>query len=197
MNEIEVKAYINDKPTLLEKLNALGIQLSPPVTQYDRIFLPVGASQPTKPGESALRIREQNNTYLFTVKQTQSNDLDCIEKEVEVSDKQANMLLESFPLIGFTEVPSVRKTRQKAKYHPHSSRLRGTREYEICIDTVDDLGEFIEVEKMIADPDVIGASGEKIQEELFQFLETLGISRSDRALHGYDVLLNQKKNQTT
>jgi adenylate cyclase class 2 len=192
MNEIEVKAYIKDKPTLLEKLNALGIQLSPPVTQYDRIFLPVGASQPTKPGESALRIREQNGTFLFTVKQTQSNDLDCIEKEVEVSDKQATMLLQSFPLIGFIEVPSVRKTRQKAKYHPPSSRLRGTREYEICIDTVDGLGEFIEVEKMTEEVD-----GEKIQEELFQFLETLGVSRSDRALHGYDVLLNQKKNQTS
>lgn len=183
MNEIEVKAYINDKPTLLEKLTALGIQLSPPVTQYDRIFLPIGASQPTKPGESALRIREQSDTFLFTVKQTQSNDLDCIEKEVEVNDKQAHILLQSFPLIGFTEVPSVRKTRQKAKYL----------EYEICIDTVDDLGEFIEVEKMIADPDVIGASGEKIQEELFQFLETLGVSRSDRALHGYDVLQKLKQ----
>jgi hypothetical protein len=54
------------------------------------------------------------------------------------------------------------------------------------------LGEFIEVEKMTEEVD-----GEKIQEELFQFLETLGVSRSDRALHGYDVLLNQKKNQTS
>lgn len=178
MNEIEVKAYIKDKPTLLKKLTSLGIQLSPPVTQYDRIFLPVGSSQPTKPGESALRIREQNGMYLFTIKQTQSNDLDCIEKEVEVSDKQATMLLESFPLIGFTEVPSVRKTRQKATYL----------EYEICIDTVDDLGEFIEVEKMTEELD-----GERVQEELFQFLETLGISRTDRVLHGYDVLQKMKQ----
>lgn len=180
MKEIEVKAKIKNLSELLKSLKNLGILLSPPVVQIDRIFISKGATQPTRPGQCALRIREQNGTYLFTVKQTITNDLDCIEKEIEVTKKQANMLLESFPLMGFEEVHTVKKSRQKGKHG----------EYEICIDDVETLGQFIEVEKLTEED-----NGEKIQEELFQFLETLGVKRQDRVLHGYDVLMKLKNKQ--
>ena len=177
MNEIEVKAKVSDLPSLLKRLEELGCILSSPLSQKDRIFIPIGASIPTKSGEAALRIREQNGKYLYTVKQTKSNDLDCIEHEMEVSKEQAVILLETFPLIGFREVEKVAKVRRKTKYN----------ELEICIDEVEELGTFIEVEKLSTEE-----NGEKVQEELFFFLESLGVKREERALHGYDILLHQK-----
>jgi adenylate cyclase class IV len=51
------------------------------------------------------------------------------------------------------------------------------------LDQVKGLGNFIEVEKFSTDDTF------KIQEELFRFLETLGVKRKDRVLHGYDVLV--------
>ena len=177
MNEIEVKAKVSNLPSLLKKLEEIGCTLSTPISQVDRIFIPLTASIPTSPGEAALRIREQDGKYLYTVKQTKSNDLDCIEKEIEVSKEQATILLETFPLIRFREVESVKKIRRKTKY----------KELEICIDEVEELGTFIEVEKLSDEE-----NGEQIQEELFVFLESLGVKREERVLHGYDILLHHK-----
>jgi adenylate cyclase class IV len=57
------------------------------------------------------------------------------------------------------------------------------------LDEVDGLGSYIEVEKM-SDED-----GEKIQNELFDFLQILGVSKEDRVLKGYDTLMWLKNNQ--
>ena len=55
------------------------------------------------------------------------------------------------------------------------------------MDEVEGLGSFIEVEEMTEDGD-----SEKIQEKLFEFLKTMGITDEDREQYGYDVLLWQK-----
>lgn len=175
MNEIEVKAKVTNLSSLEKKLKALGCSFSSPLSQIDRIFIPLSAGIPTKPGESALRIREQDGKYFYTVKQTKSNDLDCIEKEMEVTKEQAATLLETFPLIGFKEVETVKKQRRKTQYN----------EYEICLDSVEELGGFIEVEKLSTEE-----HGERVQEELFVFLESVGVKRDDRVFHGYDILLH-------
>ena len=58
---------------------------------------------------------------------------------------------------------------------------------EICLDEVKDLGNFIEVEKITdEDPD-------KVQEELFRFLESVGVRREDRVVNGYDILMWRKQ----
>jgi predicted adenylyl cyclase CyaB len=58
---------------------------------------------------------------------------------------------------------------------------------EICLDDVENLGSFIEMEKLTKEGD-----SEKIQEELFTFFESLGIKRQDRMISGYDILMIQK-----
>jgi len=59
----------------------------------------------------------------------------------------------------------------------------------ICLDEVEGLGSFIEVEKTSAE------DGEAIQEELFNFLESLGVKREDRVFKGYDTLKYDSINQ--
>ena len=54
-----------------------------------------------------------------------------------------------------------------------------------------DLGDFIEAEKIVKDEN--HEDRKKTQEELFAFLETLGISKADRVIDGkYDIMLYEK-----
>ena len=57
---------------------------------------------------------------------------------------------------------------------------------EICLDVVEGLGTFIEVEAF-AD-----GKTEEVQERLFAFLRTLGIKDEDRVTKGYDTLVREK-----
>ena len=50
-----------------------------------------------------------------------------------------------------------------------------------------DLGTFVEVEKITED-----VEAEAVQNELFEFLETLGVKKEDRIVQGYDTLFYLK-----
>jgi adenylate cyclase class 2 len=60
-------------------------------------------------------------------------------------------------------------------------------EYEICLDEVEDLGTFIEVEKM-AEEDI-----EQVRKELLDFTISLGVSLEDEVKRGYDILILEKQ----
>ena len=177
-SEIEVKAKIKDFDTLVYKLKEIGCILSEPIIQNDFIYNKKGVNlRDLNHNTPVLRIREQGEQIIFNLKKNRSNEIDCIEKEIEVSDK--NILEDIFKLLDYKKTVEVHKKRRKGKYH----------DYEICLDEVQDLGSFIEVEKM-SDED-----GGKVQEELFNFLKTLGIRDEDRVLIGYDSMIWLKNNQ--
>lgn len=134
-------------------------------------FCPTGIGYPVPLGTLVLRLREQGEKILFTLKQPLKNELDCIERETMVNDKQQTA--DIIKRLGFYHAVQIHKTRQKAKY----------KQYEICVDTVKYLGNFIEVEKMSSE------SARAVQKELFAFLQTLGIQPSDQVFQGYDTLI--------
>ena len=89
--EIEVKAKIDNFQTVKTKLLELGCVFSDSIRQEDEVFVNFeGDFTQLKLGTNFLRIRKENKVgkdrILFTLKQPQSNELDCIEKEVEISD---------------------------------------------------------------------------------------------------------------
>jgi len=177
MNEIEVKAKIQDFDNLIFKLKEMGCVLSEPIIQHDRIYNKKGLDIRKGYHDSpVLRIRGQGERIIFTLKMNRSNELDCIEKETDVSNKDE--LRDIIELLGFEKTIEVHKKRVKTNY----------KEYEICLDEVENLGSFIEVEKM-SDED-----GEKVQNELFDFLEGLGVKKEDRVLIGYDTTMWLKNN---
>lgn len=182
--EIEVKAKVESFEEVKKQLSLLGCSFSDPARQVDDLFVNFeGDYAEFQGGANFLRIRKetksQKTRILFTLKQPQSNELDCIEKEVEISD--AVQMGEALILMGYHQVLTVSKTRVKTTY----------KDIEICLDTVDGLGTFIELEKIVSTDNDGGA--EIIQEELFGFLETLGIKREDRVTSGYDTLLYRLK----
>ncbi|MEK7060178.1 MAG: class IV adenylate cyclase [Patescibacteria group bacterium] len=176
--EIEVKAKVKDLNILIAKLKELGCVLSSPIIQDDYIYNQKGIDlKDHRHNTPVLRIREQEGKTIFTVKKNRSDELDCIEKEIEVSNK--NILKEIIELLGFEQTVEVHKKRQKGKYG----------DYEICLDEVQGLGSFIEVEK-ISDED-----GKVVKNELLDFLKKLGINKEDRVLIGYDSQIWLKNNQ--
>ncbi len=80
--------------------------------------------------------------------------------------------------LGFTLYSDLIKTRQKAHYNT----------IEICLDEVENLGTFIEAEKLTEED----SDGSIIVEELRSELEKIGVDRSNEVFDGYDVLLKRK-----
>ncbi len=183
MREIEVKAKLRNKEQVLHKLAELGCALSDPVSQKDTIFIKPGFTIPLPPRVTALRIRDQGGKFIFTFKQSVSNQLDCLEKEVVIGQPQE--MKEIIELLGFVEFAHVNKIRRKANY----------KDMEICIDEVEKLGDFIEAE-IITDE----ASDDKVQDKLdklFEFLTSLGIQKEDQVWDGYDVLIQKLRANPT
>lgn len=178
MREIEAKAQLKDKKAVLQKLTELGCVFGEPKTQNDIIF-----QKKDRINDSPVaRIREtSDNTILFTVKKRGTNELAAQEHEVTVdsSAELERMLL----LLDQEEVVRINKTRITAQY----------KNYQVCIDDVENLGSFIEVEALI--PDTDADTSDKVQGELFAFLASLGISPEDRVTVGYNTLLLAKKNE--
>lgn len=179
MKEIEVKAKVADFGELIQKLAELGCAISEPISQHDLLFAnPKFRFNKLHPEAVFLRIRNQNGAYIFTVKQSITNELDSIEHETEIQNpKEMEAIIE---MLGYRKTVEVKKNRRKANYG----------NYEICLDEVEELGKFVEVEKMTEE------DGTSVQKELFAFLESLGIPQENRVLRGYDSLMYEKLNET-
>jgi len=180
MREIEIKARTANKPALLKALQENEVELSRPVTQRDQVFgLPgVNGGDDTN-GAPWLRIRTETRdgktAQIFTLKKSITNQMDSIEHETEIYDPVE--LTAIIQHLGFEPYSDLTKTRQKAKLG----------EIEICVDSVGELGDFIEAEKLTHDD----ASYDDIAVELWRVLEKFGISRADYITDGYDVLMRK------
>jgi adenylate cyclase class 2 len=125
---------------------------------------------------NVLRLRKQNGKVIFTLKQSDvGNHLAKLEKEVEVKDLE--IMEQIILLLGFKLVTQVKKNRLKCKVG----------DLEVCIDEVEGLGNFIEVEKMtLEDPKLV-------QQEMQGFLTSFGIDIANQFYEGYDVLMFKQK----
>jgi len=178
MKEIEVKAKVKDFGVLIDKLIKMGCELTLPIIQKDKIFIQDGLKFPPEYGKAVLRIRDSNGRFTLTLKKRIGNGLDKVEHEIVINDPiEAEEILKNMNFILAIE---VNKKRRKCKY----------KDYEICLDEVERLGNFIELEKLANEGDSL-----MIQEELFKFLESLGVIREDRVFEGYDILIYDKMNE--
>lgn len=179
MYEVEVKARLQNREEVYKKLIDLGCKFSEELHQVDHIFTPKGIDFPPPLSTPVLRVREQNGKSIFTLKISQSSRQDCIERETEISD--GGIMVDIMKHLNYVEVSVVDKKRIKTNY----------KDMEIVLDTVKDLGEFIEVEKVVTEEN--SEARQRIQQELYDFLETIGISKQDHVIGGkYDIMLYEK-----
>jgi len=173
MKEIEIKAHLKNKDDILGKLKTLGCFLSEPVRQVDTVCVKIiGNVEEYLKNDHFVRIRERGDgRFIFTVKKPFSKMV-LTKAEHETEIKNAKELEQALFLMGYQISNKVIKFRQTTNY----------KEFEICIDEVEKLGSFIEIEKM-SDGDVA-----VVRKELNEFLTIFGISSEDEVHKGYDIM---------
>lgn len=176
MLEIEVKARVESLEPLRQLLEREGVMCETQ-TQKDTIFVRDASSvEKFYQNEIFIRIREvPGQEAVLTLKKKQK-DLASLEYETSIgSVGETGKLLE---VLGFAEALVINKKRIQVEYQG----------YTLCLDEVEGLGCFIEVEKLVEEGDP-----ESIQQELWDWLETLDLSDLKRVTDAYDTLLLRKK----
>jgi adenylate cyclase class 2 len=161
MLEVEIKAYADNHEAVRRRLAGMGCRLARSVMESDTYF-----NHPSRDfarTDEALRIRREGAVSILTYKgpKLSSRAKTRFEVETEVGDAGASR--EILLSLGFTEVAVVSKRRDVFMYG----------DIEICIDEVEGVGNFIELEKRSDDR-------EKAERELFELASTLGLSRFER-----------------
>jgi adenylate cyclase class 2 len=174
MREIEIKLKVNNSKDIEEKLKERGCILSEPINQHDVIYSQKGSKnefERAEEGDIIIRIRYLKDTAQLNLKQQRSNEMDNLEYETEIKDSvEMHKILY---ILGWSPVVEVKKIRRKGKLG----------KYEICLDQVEKLGNYIELEKLTSDE----ANPEEVRGELFKELESLGLRREDEETKGYDT----------
>jgi len=172
MREIEVKAKLTNKEAIINKLQSLGCVFEDLKIQNDVVYVEkIGSFETFLSNKIFLRVRKSNEKIYLTLKMNGESSLSKIEHEVEVSSRvEIDHILKH---LKFTPVVKTNKKRLTTHY----------KGFEICVDFVEDLGDFIEVEKVTNEGD-----SDSIQEEMFDLLKSLGIKNEDQIFEGYDIL---------
>lgn len=174
MIEIEVKARASHR-FLRERLAAMGTKPEGIQEHLDTYYNSPARDFSTT--DEALRIRSVNGRSVLTYK---GKKLDFVSKtrpefETEVDGDSARSILIA---LGFFESGVVSKRRELFSYQNMT----------IALDSVEGLGEFIEVEKQ-ADCNIEGHC-----DEIFSFLEELGIRKEDSIRTSYlEMVLEKEK----
>ncbi len=173
MREVEVKYRVKDIDALLAALRTRGVALGVPVCQDDQAYAPDGwAYGDDRRGVPFARLRTVEGRHFFTVKRPAENVLSCEEHETAVADR--DQMHRAVLAMGFR--PTVRIVKMR--------RTGTLGDLLLCVDELDGLGVFLEVERMVPD----GAPGEAVQAELSRFVGSLGIE-AEQTRQTYDVLV--------
>ena len=169
MIEIEVKARA-DHQKIKKLLEGMGAQAIGIEKHHDTYY-----NAPHRDfaiTDEALRIRLRNGEAILTYKGKKLDRVSKTRNEFETpvdGENTRSILLE----LGFVETTVVKKTREVFEFD----------DLTICLDSLDGLGEFIEVE-IVADSDV-----DYHRARLFGFLKKLGIREEESIRRSYMELL--------
>jgi adenylate cyclase class 2 len=173
VHEVEVKFRVRDPAALVAALKARGIELGLPVVQDDQAYAPEGWSYgDDRRGVPFARLRTVDGRHLFTVKRPTENVMSCEEHETAIADRA--QMHRAIVAMGFMPTVRIRKVRRSATFC----------ELTVCLDELDGVGVFVEVERQVPD----GVPGEAVQAQLSRFVESLGI-QAERCLDTYDSLV--------
>ncbi|WP_200211367.1 class IV adenylate cyclase [Micromonospora coerulea] len=173
IREIEVKYRVDEPAALVRALHARGVALSEPLRQDDQAYAALGWTYgQSKVGAAFARLRTENGRHVFCVKKPLDNELACQEHETEVlgRDEMHGAIL----AMGFYPTVRIAKTRRTARL----DRML------LCLDEVDGLGAFFEIELMVSGD----RPAEQVQQELDRFAQSLGVEL-ERSTETYDSLI--------
>jgi adenylate cyclase class 2 len=169
--EVEMKFPIADVAAFVGRLEAAGGERGKSVRQADTYF-----NHPSRDfgqTDEAFRVRTTDGRHCVTYKGPKLDAATKTRREIEIaigeSDGDADRFKEMLTCLGFREVRTVRKSRE---YFALSFEGRP---FEVCVDRVEGLGEFVELETA-ADDTGLDAARECIQ----RLAADLGLANSER-----------------
>lgn len=176
--EIEIQVKIENGKPLLEFLEK-NAEFQGEKHQIDEYFSPVHRNFLEKrPIAEWLRLRNADGNFSINYKNwhldkdKKSNYCDEYETKIESLDKVKKI----FNVLDFKPVVTVDKIRKIYTY----------KDYEISIDSVKELGDFVEIEYMGDDEKPDPA---KITQEMANFLKELNLGKIEKNYVGYPFML--------
>ena len=165
MIEVEAKAHVNDFNSVIEKLEEIGAKKVMIEHQKDTYFNNLEYRDFEKSDE-ALRIRNttinnEESEIILTYKGPKLDDVSKTRKEIEVNvddSKNAALILEN---LGFKPAADVEKERTTYSFQ----------EFTISLDKVYKVGNFVEIEKGMAE----GEDFKEAIDKIFEIYKELGI----------------------
>lgn len=176
MREIELKFKVNNLDTIIKFLEDRNCQISPINYQYDTIYVSDLDNTESKEGSVWLRIRKTNDKIELNYKKQSAKKMESEEIEFEVdSYEKANSFLKA---LGFKEWVQVNKKRRYSKYN----------DCNICMDEVEKLGFFVELELLIEQENDCD-----YEKQLLDLARELGIDINSRINSHYDTIISEIK----
>lgn len=174
--EAELKVFITDKSFVFQKLTQMGCVWGKVKRQYDKIYCKKEeASIQSENYKLYLRIRHEENRSILTLKQI----LDQIEViEYESAVENSCEVIKMIHLLGFEELVTVKKVRREGKLG----------DFSICLDEVEELGSFIEIEKIVENDQ----NRDKVKRELFEFLKQIGAGLEQICEKRYHTMIYER-----
>ncbi|NYJ33795.1 adenylate cyclase class 2 [Nocardiopsis aegyptia] len=174
MREIETKYRVARLGALLDALDAAGVELGGPAFQDDVAYAPAGWEPAMgKPGHTFARLRSvDGGVHVFTTKTPLANAMEYREHETVVADRE--QMHRAVVAMGF--VPHVRIVKHR--------RTGTAGEVTVCVDVVEGVGAFLELERVVDDD----RDGAAVQAELDAWARGLGVEL-ERTTDTYDTLV--------
>ena len=147
MYEVELKFPLEDSREILSLLAELGADFRAPVEQIDRYFN--HPSRDFRVTDEAFRIRSVGDSNCLTYKGPVLDRSTKMRREIEIAieDGQvpANQMAEMWVQLGFRHVRDVCKVRTPG------SLVWLDRRFELALDSVPNVGTFLEIELVVAE----------------------------------------------
>ena len=174
MREIELKFKVEDINGLLDKLGDMNCEISEVLSQNDTIYVSDLNHVESVEGSIWLRVRKENEKVELNLKKQSARIQESKEIEFEVSSyEKANQLLET---LGYQKWVVVNKKRRYSKYL----------NYNLCIDEVERLGSFLEIELLVDEEDK-----KDYISDLLEIAKTFELTEDNIVNSHYDTMISQ------
>ncbi len=174
MREIELKFRIRNEEQLMNKLANLNCTVGDLIEQNDTIYVNDLKNVESVEGSLWLRVRKENDRIELNCKKRSDKMQDS--KEIEFGVDSYEKAKEFLETLGYKKWVEVNKKRRYSKYL----------NYNLCIDEVERLGLFIEIELLVNEDD----KNDYI-EDLMGVANLLGLDKNDIINSHYDTMIHE------
>lgn len=177
MREIELKFQVDNFDEIIKILDYNKCKISKFQYQSDTIFIENLNKTESIEGTIWLRVRKIDDKCEMNVKKQSSKKSESQEIEFVVEDY--NKACDFLKVLGYKEWVKVNKKRRYTKYMNAN----------ICLDEVEQLGSFVEIEIIVPDDDI----KDNYDNDLEKIAINLGIDSKNIVNSHYDTMIHNLK----